>query len=72
MVTTTKCLWSASRYDLTTGSRNINIGFVFLRCIFCLSFLFLSFTMVKTDSLHGVSADASHLFICRHIFNAGF
>ena len=67
MVTTTKHLWSASRYDTTSGL--YNIGFVCLDCISCLSFLFFSFKLVKTDSLQGASFD---IYLCKHLFNAGF
>ena len=59
MVTTAKRLWSASRYDMTSGSHNI--GFVCLVYIFCVSFLIFSFTILKTDSLQGVSFDVFNL-----------
>ena len=36
MITTAKRLWSAYRYDLTSGSHDID--FVCLSCTFCLSF----------------------------------
>ena len=60
VVTITKRLWSASRYDFTSGSHNID--FASLGCVFCLCFLIFSFTIVKTDYLKGVSIDVSNLF----------
>ena len=64
MVTTTH-LWSASRYNFTLRSHDT--GFVCLNCIFCLSFLIFSFTVVKTDPVQCVSVDASNLFFFPHI-----